>query len=81
MLDWLGVYQHHDAISGTAKQHVADNYNMHMQKAMDQNNVQYTKYLQKMLEEQTGMSVDGLSSCVGTQNDTILDCPLGAKDT
>jgi hypothetical protein len=33
-----------------------------------------------MLEEQTGMSVDGLSSCVGTQNDTILDCPLGAKD-
>ena len=77
MLDWLGVYQHHDAISGTAKQHVADNYMMHMQRSIDSSNKIYTKYLQQILEDQTGMSVDGLSQCLGSQNDTILDCPLG----
>jgi hypothetical protein len=30
MLDSMGVYQHHDAVAGTAKQHVADDYNMRL---------------------------------------------------
>lgn len=30
MLDALGIYQHHDAVSGTAKQYVADDYNYKM---------------------------------------------------
>ena len=34
MLDSMGVYQHHDAVSGTAKQHVADNYNFHLSKSV-----------------------------------------------
>lgn len=38
MLDTLGVLQHHDAISGTAKQAVADDYNKRIYVAMERNN-------------------------------------------
>jgi hypothetical protein len=34
MLDQLGVYQHHDAVSGTAKQAVADDYALRLGKAI-----------------------------------------------
>jgi hypothetical protein len=39
----MGVYQHHDAVSGTAKQHVADNYHDHLVNAIVQNVEQYVK--------------------------------------
>jgi hypothetical protein len=38
MLDQLGVYQHHDAVAGTAKQAVADDYALRLSKAISQNN-------------------------------------------
>lgn len=41
MLDWMGVYQHHDAISGTAMQHVANNYVEKLSKVMNSNNEMY----------------------------------------
>jgi Alpha mannosidase middle domain len=34
--DALGVAQHHDAVSGTAKQHVADDYSYRLSKGIDQ---------------------------------------------
>ena len=44
MLDALGVYQHHDAVTGTAKQHVANDYNLRMWKSMIKvNNPVYTQ--------------------------------------
>ena len=44
MLDSLGIYQHHDAVAGTAKQRVADDYNLRMWKSMIKvNNPVYTQ--------------------------------------
>jgi hypothetical protein len=35
MLEELSIYQHHDAITGTSKQYVANDYTFRMQKAVD----------------------------------------------
>ena len=43
MLDAMGVYQHHDAISGTAKQRVADDYVRLLDRAIGHNNWVYGK--------------------------------------
>lgn len=43
MLDAMGVYQHHDAISGTAKQRVADDYVRLLDRAVGHNNWVYGK--------------------------------------
>jgi hypothetical protein len=45
MLEALGVYQHHDAITGTAKQYVADDYTFRMQKAVDTSSKLYHQHL------------------------------------
>ena len=37
MLDEMGIYQHHDAATGTAKQYVADDYATRLFKAMQKN--------------------------------------------
>lgn len=76
MLDSMGVFQHHDAVSGTAKQHVADDYNLRLSNSMDLSNKMYTKVLQKELRKQTGIEASALEFCTGAQNDTVFDCPI-----
>lgn len=47
---------------------------------MESNNELYAKYLEQKLKEDTGISaVDGLSYCIGSQNDTITDCPMNDR--
>jgi len=46
LLDAMGVYQHHDAITGTDAQFVADDYAYRLQKAMDKSYGEYKKVLE-----------------------------------
>ena len=41
----MGVVQHHDAISGTAKQYVTFDYQWNLAKAFDKGKIVYGKYL------------------------------------
>ena len=62
MLDWMGVYQHHDAVAGTAKQHVADNYVVHLSKEMDKNNKVYGKLISELVQNDLNVTIDAQST-------------------
>jgi len=42
MLDSMGYYQHHDGVSGTSQQKVADDYNYRVSKSLFKNIKLYT---------------------------------------
>lgn len=53
MLDSMGIYQHHDAVTGTAMTHVAQDYNMRLYNSMKfASNPVYAKTLQDVLLSQ-----------------------------
>jgi hypothetical protein len=76
MLDELGINQHHDAVSGTAKQPVADDYARRLYKGMQINNVQYGNLIQEKIEQQTGMTTSSQWEQCSRTNTTYLDCPV-----
>lgn len=79
MLDALGVAQHHDAISGTAKMRVADDYSNKLNKAIINNNPTYAHVLNERLGRNIGYkSVTEWTQCV-MSNTTYLDCPVVDK--
>jgi hypothetical protein len=76
--DDLGVLQHHDAVSGTAKQQVADDYNKKLFTGMNQNNAVYNKFIgQKVEKEMAHKSNETWTQCFRS-NSTYLDCPISA---
>lgn len=81
MFDNMGLYQHHDAVTGTDAQFVAADYTFRLNKAISKNNKQYKKVLQEELTRQTGIQLKtDLVACVGAANDTVADCPI-SKNT
>jgi hypothetical protein len=76
LLDELGINQHHDAVSGTAKQNVANDYALRLFKGMKQNNIQYGKVIQDNIEAETGMTTNSEWNLCQRTNSTFLDCPV-----
>jgi lysosomal alpha-mannosidase len=48
MTDVVGVIQHHDSITGTGKQHVANDYSKKIYEAIEMTNEQYAEVISKM---------------------------------
>ena len=54
------IAQHHDAITGTAKQAVADNYDLILAQANAVNDVQYEKVIAEQVEAMTQLKGEWL---------------------
>lgn len=61
--DAMGVLQHHDAITGTEKQHVADDYTKTISKAKANSNKVYANLLKDRLRSETGIQTTNLLTC------------------
>jgi hypothetical protein len=78
VLDWMGIYQHHDAIAGTAKQHVANNYVVHLSREMANNNKVYGKLISDFIKNDLNLTIDAQTTFFnGYQNDTVTETPMG----
>lgn len=77
MLRALSTYLHHDAISGTARQQVANDYQNRMLKAIEKSRVTYKKFIKQTIFAQTGIDFkSNLEVCEGNANETFKQCPI-----
>ena len=74
MFDAMGIFQHHDAITGTDAQFVDQDYVLKLWRAMQQNQKTTTGLLESALYKYTGIKAKqaDLTTCIGNQNDTVV---------
>jgi len=64
LFDALGINQHHDAVSGTARQYVADDYAKRLFDAMQVNSELYSESIERRINGMTGMTnAEGWTQC------------------
>lgn len=76
MLDVLGINQHHDAVTGTGKQAVADDYAHKLYVGMDINSDVYSDAIERKIQAQTGVKHTAKWTQCFQTNTTYLDCPI-----
>jgi alpha-mannosidase len=77
MMDVVGVMQHHDAVTGTSRQNVADDYNRLIFKQLEATNPLYARAL-SFWANKTGFNASDWQWCVRT-NSTFADCPINRQ--
>eukprot|EP00584_Thalassiosira_punctigera_P024560 CAMPEP_0172549416 /NCGR_PEP_ID=MMETSP1067-20121228/18519_1 /TAXON_ID=265564 ORGANISM="Thalassiosira punctigera, Strain Tpunct2005C2" /NCGR_SAMPLE_ID=MMETSP1067 /ASSEMBLY_ACC=CAM_ASM_000444 /LENGTH=1149 /DNA_ID=CAMNT_0013336807 /DNA_START=119 /DNA_END=3568 /DNA_ORIENTATION=+ len=78
--DAMGIAQHHDAVSGTSKQHVAYDYAKRITEGMNEANSFVTGWLRELLLDPTSemVELDDLSYC-HLLNETICEVSQGTS--
>jgi len=65
-MEEVSLLLHHDAITGTAKQHVANDYAHRLDQAQKDSSDIYKKELAGILNKETGISINNqLEQCLG----------------
>ena len=75
MFDAMGVFQHHDAVTGTSKQHVADWYAEDLANAIAKSSPAYGRIIAELTEKVTGSQASEWSQC-HVNNSTFEACPV-----
>ena len=73
-MDVVGITQHHDAITGTAKFHVADDYAWRVAEGIETSNTAYSALIDD-LAQSAGISASSWQWCQ-RQNSTFAECPV-----
>ena len=74
-MDIQGVLQHHDAVTGTEKKHVLENYNYVLYRQIQQNTDNYAEMVNEIAKER-GIQRSKLWEWCARSNGTYLDCPI-----
>ena len=79
VMDVLGSTQHHDAITGTAKQHVADDYSRRIAEVIHNNSALFSDAITDKVSQLSGKQIEDWKQCEMT-NATYLNCTPMAED-
>ena len=76
----MGILQHHDAVTGTAKQAVAENYNSRIFRGMEANNKVFVQSLDDYVKKvMPNIQTNAPWTWCARENSTYLDCPVAEQ--
>ena len=79
MMDVMGILQHHDSVTGTGKQAVADNYAWKLFKALEFNNPTFGQIIGEIASSNIGKTFNENWDWCFRENTTYVDCPIFTK--